>query len=54
MDWIDLAQNRDRWWATSDLALCVIMYCYFNRRQVTMHCSIMIFRYSTSFTSNGR
>jgi hypothetical protein len=21
MDWIDLAQDRDRWWATSDLAL---------------------------------
>jgi hypothetical protein len=21
MDWIDLAQHRDRWWATSDLVL---------------------------------
>jgi hypothetical protein len=32
----------------------VIMYCYCNRQQVTMLFSIMVFRYITSFTSNGR
>ena len=32
----------------------VISNCYFNRRQVTTRCSIMMFLYITSFTLNGR